>query len=287
MSRPSSVRRTAVAAGLAALSLAVAAASAQAADPVVTGAGGASMRERPVVQRLVCAQGRAARCAGGQVLKLRGDALADVQQVIFRGASGSADDQVAAPMEASPHRLLVEVPPTAASGVVQVRSADAGVSRRGPRLRVLTPTLATPATVVPGAGTFPIAGKHTFGKAAANVFQGGNGHQGQDVFAACGTPLVAARGGVVQHVAFEGRAGNYIVIALPDGTSEAYMHLAVPATPHEGDSVAAGQPIGVVGDTGDADGCHLHFEEWNAPGWYTGGSPFDPLADLKAWDAVS
>jgi murein DD-endopeptidase MepM/ murein hydrolase activator NlpD len=42
-----------------------------------------------------------------------------------------------------------------------------------------------------------------------------------------------------------------------------------------------------VGRTGDATACHLHFEEWTAPGWYTGGSPFDPLADLRAWDAYS
>jgi murein DD-endopeptidase MepM/ murein hydrolase activator NlpD len=42
-----------------------------------------------------------------------------------------------------------------------------------------------------------------------------------------------------------------------------------------------------VGDTGRASGCHLHFEEWTAPGWYAGGKPFDPLPDLRAWDAQS
>jgi murein DD-endopeptidase MepM/ murein hydrolase activator NlpD len=165
---------------------------------------------------------------------------------------------------------------------VQVRSPAAGVSHRGPRLRVVAPPLATPATVLAGAGAFPIAGAHRFGTAHANVFGGVNGHQGQDVFAACGTPMVAARGGVVQHVAFQGRAGNYIVIGLPNGWSEAYMHLAAPATPAEGDTVAAGQPIGLVGDTGDAVGCHLHFELWTAPGWYQGGEPVDPLAELRS-----
>ena len=65
------------------------------------------------------------------------------------------------------------------------------------------------------------------------------------------------------------------------------MHLREAAIVDEGDRVRTGQPIGFVGDTGRAVGCHLHFEEWCAPGWYSGGSPFDPLPDLRAWDAQS
>ena len=63
------------------------------------------------------------------------------------------------------------------------------------------------------------------------------------------------------------------------------MYLRAPALVATGDPVMTGQPIGFVGDTGDADGCHLHFEIWTAPGWYTGGHPIDPLPFLKAWDA--
>ena len=129
---------------------------------------------------------------------------------------------------------------------------------------------------------FPIVGKHEFGASAVQRFGGARGHEGPDTFAACDTPLVAAHGGVVQHAAAEARAGNYIVIQSPDGTSEVYMHMAEPATLKAGDPVAAGQAIGYVGDTGRAEGCHLHFELWTSPGWYEGGEPVDPWDWLHA-----
>ena len=131
---------------------------------------------------------------------------------------------------------------------------------------------------------FPILGPHVFGTGAA-AFGGGRGHQGQDVFAACGTPLVAAHAGTVKFSDYQGRAGNYLVIDN-DGvaTDYGYMHLRDKALVKEGDHLTTGQLVGYVGDTGDADGCHLHFEIWTAPGWYAGGHPTDPLPSLKAWD---
>jgi murein DD-endopeptidase MepM/ murein hydrolase activator NlpD len=133
---------------------------------------------------------------------------------------------------------------------------------------------------------FPIAGPHSYGTGTA-AFGGGRGHEGHDVFAECGTPLVAARGGVVKKQAWHSAAGNYLVIDA-DGTGEdmAYMHLRDAALVGEGDHVATGERIGFVGDTGHASGCHLHFELWTAPGWYGGGHPVDPLPTLQAWDAA-
>jgi murein DD-endopeptidase MepM/ murein hydrolase activator NlpD len=137
---------------------------------------------------------------------------------------------------------------------------------------------------------FPIRGRHAYGGGAGRFGAGraGHTHQGQDVFARCGTTLVAARGGTVKYAGFQALAGNYVVI---DGAAAdedyAYMHMAQPSPFRTGDRVYTGQAIGVVGDTGDAQGCHLHFELWGAPGWYDGGHPFDPLPALQAWDGWS
>jgi murein DD-endopeptidase MepM/ murein hydrolase activator NlpD len=137
---------------------------------------------------------------------------------------------------------------------------------------------------------FPILGSHEYGMSAGRFGAGrtGHTHQGQDVMAACGTPLVAARGGLVQYSGYQGAAGNYIVIdGRGTGNDFMYAHLAEPSPLHTGETVRTGQPIGIVGETGDAQGCHLHFEIWGAPGWYEGGSPFDPLPYLEKWDAYS
>jgi murein DD-endopeptidase MepM/ murein hydrolase activator NlpD len=137
---------------------------------------------------------------------------------------------------------------------------------------------------------FPILGSHEYGMSAGRfgAARSGHTHQGQDVMAACGTPLVAARGGKVQMSTWDDAAGNYLVIdGKGTGNDFMYAHLAEPSPLKVGESVRTGQPIGVVGETGDAQGCHLHFEIWGAPGWYEGGSPFDPLPYLQKWDAYS
>ena len=75
---------------------------------------------------------------------------------------------------------------------------------------------------------FPIRGPHGYGEFAAR-FGGGRGHQGQDIFAACGTPLVAARGGMVKFKQYHSRAGYYLVIdGERTGIDYAYMHLREP-----------------------------------------------------------
>jgi len=184
--------------------------------------------------------------------------------------NGTAGKRVAA---AGRYRFRVSAVDPAGQRAVSARAAN----ESGP----------DPATFTFLQHEFPIRGPHVYGTGAA-TFGGGRGHQGHDVFAACGTPLWAARGGVVQFKQYHSRAGHYIVIdGQGTGVDYTYMHLRQAALVDAGDRVRTGQLIGYVGQTGRASGCHLHFEMWTAPGWYNGGRPLDPLPSLVAWDKTS
>jgi hypothetical protein len=130
---------------------------------------------------------------------------------------------------------------------------------------------------------FPVRGKHEYWAGLGD----GRGHQGVDVGAKCGQRMVAARGGKVQWKAFHAAAGNYMVIdGKKTNVDYAYMHLEQPTKFREGDRVKTGQTIGRVGETGNAAGCHLHFEMWDGE-WQRGGSVLDPMPPLKRWDGWS
>jgi murein DD-endopeptidase MepM/ murein hydrolase activator NlpD len=135
---------------------------------------------------------------------------------------------------------------------------------------------------------FPIRGKHTYGDGIGAPRQG-HSHQGQDVFAECGAPLRAARGGKVQFSGYQGSgAGHYLVIdGKQTGRDYVYMHLHDSSPLGRGERVRTGQRIGAVGASGNAAGCHLHFEMWSKPGWYEGGHFLDPKRPLKKWDRWS
>jgi murein DD-endopeptidase MepM/ murein hydrolase activator NlpD len=135
---------------------------------------------------------------------------------------------------------------------------------------------------------FPIRGGHSYGD-GVGAPRSGHTHQGQDVFARCGARLVAARGGRVQWKAYHSVAGYYVVIdGKKTGHDYVYMHLKKPSGLHKGQRVRTGQRIGRVGQTGNATGCHLHMEEWSAPGWYEGGHFLRGITKhLRKWDRWS
>jgi peptidoglycan hydrolase-like protein with peptidoglycan-binding domain len=138
---------------------------------------------------------------------------------------------------------------------------------------------------------FPVPGPHTFGgpDSRFGAPRAGHIHQGQDIPAACGEREMVDETGQVRVNAYQADgAGYYVVLhGVITGTDSVYMHLKAPSWAPVGTSVYAGQQIGKVGETGDAEGCHLHFERWSAPGWYVGGAAYDPLPELSYWDSYS
>jgi murein DD-endopeptidase MepM/ murein hydrolase activator NlpD len=145
-----------------------------------------------------------------------------------------------------------------------------------------------PPAVPVGAGIFPIQGPYSFGgeDARFGAQRDGHIHQGQDVTAAEGTPLVAPVAAFVYWVAFQRNgAGHYVVLRGADGPDYVFMHLkAGSVTAVKGASLAAGQAFAQVGSTGASSGPHLHFEIW-PDGWYSSkeSQPIDPLPQLLAW----
>jgi murein DD-endopeptidase MepM/ murein hydrolase activator NlpD len=134
--------------------------------------------------------------------------------------------------------------------------------------------------------TFPIRGAHSYGNAdnRYGAPRAGHTHAGQDVFASCGTPEVAARAGKVIDAGYGGDAGYYVAVHTTDTQFDYfYAHLRSQALVRSGQAISTGQLVGYVGDTGDAVGCHLHFELWDGA-WWNGGHTIDPLPFLKAWD---
>jgi murein DD-endopeptidase MepM/ murein hydrolase activator NlpD len=84
-----------------------------------------------------------------------------------------------------------------------------------------------------------------------------------DVANKCGTPIYAAASGTVRRAVFNNSwnlgMGNYVTISHVNGTVTYYGHFeAVFVKP--GDHVKVGDRIGLMGRTGNATGCHLHFQ---------------------------
>ena len=135
---------------------------------------------------------------------------------------------------------------------------------------------------------FPVDGPHST-RGAIGEFgaprSGGRSHEGFDVVADCGTPLVVPRGGTVEKAGYDDELYGYYVRIDGWKTGEQYFlsHLIAPASAGDGDRVRTGQQIGRVGQTGNArtTPCHLHFEIRE------GGRPLDPEPALRRWDRWS
>lgn len=213
------------------------------------------------------------------------------------GATGGAAPGAEPPQGASSSRtggaLAGRKPPRAKRPRRTVKRQVTKRTRRGKaRRRAATPGTPpvdpAPLAVPTVAGVFPVQGPYSFGGDGSRFGAGrpGHIHQGQDVTAASGTPLVSPVAGAVTWKANQpGGAGIYLIVrGTADERDYVFMHLkrgSVLVRP--GDVVAAGQQIAQVGSTGSSSGPHLHFEIW-VGGWQArGGAPIDPLPQLERW----
>lgn len=97
-----------------------------------------------------------------------------------------------------------------------------------------------------------------FGWRIHPVYKDWRKHQGVDLGAPKGTPIIATRSGKVVFATWNKSAGYYVKIDHGDGFASVYMHMTHYIV-KSGDTVKAGQTIGYVGSTGTSTGNHLHF----------------------------
>ena len=128
---------------------------------------------------------------------------------------------------------------------------------------------------------FPVGGPTRIGGPFGSFRAVTISHQGNDLFADFGTPVVAAADGTVQHVGSLRISGNRLWVYADTGDQFFYAHLSsfAPAAVN-GRHVEAGTVLGYTGNTGDAEPTppHLHFEIHPE-----GGDAVDPEPFLKVW----
>ena len=157
-----------------------------------------------------------------------------------------------------------------------------------------TPEAESPIALITGAaaglaaesvpGPFhPVDGPVDYGSAEAGFGnERGRPHEGQDIFAPTGTPVVSPTRTEVLETGADGGRGNWA--ALYDRNADrtyVYFHMEAPAEVGPGQRLAPGDRIGRVGCTGSCYGPHLHFEIRDGADPY--GTARDPLPDLVRW----
>lgn len=148
-----------------------------------------------------------------------------------------------------------------------------------PTIRLLpagsTPVPRTPAFSMGGGSPLPVKGRSSshFGMRTHPITGVRKLHDGTDIAASCGTPVLTPWSGRVVSASMHSAYG-FRVIVEHDGLRTAYAHLRALEV-GVGEHLAAGSRVGSVGSTGLSTGCHLHWMAW------LGGALIDPLTLLQ------
>lgn len=124
----------------------------------------------------------------------------------------------------------------------------------------------------------PVPGNHTTAYRASGASWSSGSHTGIDFPVASGTSVKAVASGTVVTAGWGGAYGNEVVIKHADGHYSQYGHMSSLSV-SAGQTVTAGQQVGLSGATGNATGPHLHFEVRTGPAY---GSDIDPIAYLAS-----
>ncbi|MFE6761095.1 peptidoglycan DD-metalloendopeptidase family protein [Streptomyces sp. NPDC057689] len=124
----------------------------------------------------------------------------------------------------------------------------------------------------------PVPGNHTTAYRASGANWSSGSHTGIDFPVATGTSVKAITSGTVVTAGWGGAYGNQVVIKHADGHYSQYGHMSSLSV-SAGQTVTAGQQVGLSGATGNATGPHLHFEVRTGPEY---GSDIDPIAYLAS-----
>jgi len=138
-----------------------------------------------------------------------------------------------------------------------------------------------------GRYVFPVYGQasyvDTYGAPRADVSY----HHGDDIFGQLGQPLLAVADGTLFSVGWNRIGGNRLWLLDSQGNQYYYAHLSAFSTAAvNGAHVKAGEVVGFMGRTGDAEGTpyHLHFEVHPVAFLYLGyDGAVDPTPYLDAW----
>jgi murein DD-endopeptidase MepM/ murein hydrolase activator NlpD len=183
----------------------------------------------------------------------------------------------------APGRYLVRLHVRGLSGAVLVRKAS---TPGRATLTVRAPAPPPAPLPDPSGHVFPVAGPHTYGE-GFGAPRKGYSHQGQDVLAAEGTPVVAPSAGVISFTDYQAKAAGYYVVEKgSDGYDYFFAHCRRGrSSSRPGRPCSPASRCATSAMTGDATGPHLHFEVWEG-GWRVDGNshPIDPLPLHKSWD---
>lgn len=150
-------------------------------------------------------------------------------------------------------------PPTTKPPSQEPASQDPPPQAPAPPPQTAPPVTAPPPTAAPRTGMVcPVVGGSAYSDTWGAARSGGRSHQGVDMLASIGTPLVAVSSGSVLFKTTS-LGGLSVWLSASDGTRYFYAHLSS----FEGSSrsVSQGEVIGYIGDSGNARGTpHLHFE---------------------------